>query len=301
MSEQQPMTAADQQQAMLRAAALTKSYTGPAILALLLSIFLWPIGFIYTWMLRGDLKRMEKLAGSSLSGGGCIGAVFWFNLLCGLIWVGVIALFVNASNATSRPTTSSSSVAPAAVPTLVAAAAQPTAPTQAQKAAAQPTNPPPTAEPKAPAATPTEWLINGMPVKTSDCKISQVCITTDLTSAVIVNEVVLSDKSGNDFIKPTGNNTYLFVNVIIGNFGKGPVAYNPLYAKVKDGSGREYQTNIMAGASLTGSLQNGNLAPNDKVQGIIAFEVPKGSSGFKFSYQPIVFPQPAPVVIDLGQ
>lgn len=87
----------EMQHAMAKAAAQTKSYTGPAILALLLSIFLWPIGFIYAWMLRGDLKRTEKLAGSSLAGGGCIGAVFWFNLLCGLAWIGLIMLFFSAS------------------------------------------------------------------------------------------------------------------------------------------------------------------------------------------------------------
>lgn len=92
-----PMTAADHQAAMARATAMTKSYTGSAILALLLSIFLWPIGFIYAWMLRSDVKRMQKIAGTSLAGGGCITSVFWFNLLCGVAWVGLAFLFFSAS------------------------------------------------------------------------------------------------------------------------------------------------------------------------------------------------------------
>jgi len=52
---------------------------------------------------------------------------------------------------------------------------------------------------------------------------------------------------------------------------------------------------------MTGALQSGNLAPNETVQGIIAFEAPKDAKGFRLTYQPLVFPQPAPVTIDLGQ
>lgn len=185
------------------------------------------------------------------------------------------------------------------------AVTEPTAaakPTAAPASTNTPVPPKPTDTPKPPPATPTEWVINGVTVKDADCKISHLCITPDKTLAVRVTEVLASETTTNQFIKPQPGNTFLLVNVYIGYFGDKSIAYNPLYAKVKDETGREYPSNVMAAAAITGGLQSGTLTPgNNIVQGVIAFEVPKGAGGWKLTYQPLIFPQPPPIVIQLGQ
>ena len=78
------------------------------------------------------------------------------------------------------------------------------------------------------------------------------------------------------------------------------MAYNPLYFKVKDSASREYNSDLFATNTVTGGLKNGTVSTNDTVRGTVVFQVPKSASGFAVIYQPLVFPQPAPVRIDLG-
>jgi hypothetical protein len=63
------------------AAARVKSYTGPAILVLVLYLFLWLPGFIANILYYSDAKRMERVAGHSLPGAGCLAVMLWLNLI----------------------------------------------------------------------------------------------------------------------------------------------------------------------------------------------------------------------------
>ena len=78
---------------MERAIARTKSYTGTAILALVLYWLFWPAGFIVNYIYMQEAKRMERVAGQSLPGQGCLIALFWFNLLSLALVIGGILLF----------------------------------------------------------------------------------------------------------------------------------------------------------------------------------------------------------------
>jgi hypothetical protein len=63
------------------AAARIKSYTGPSILVLVLYLFLWLPGFIANILYYSDAKRMERIAGYSLPGSGCLAVMLWLNVI----------------------------------------------------------------------------------------------------------------------------------------------------------------------------------------------------------------------------
>ena len=63
------------------AAARVKSYTGPSILVLVLYLFLWLPGFIANILYYSDAKRMERVAGHSLPGSGCLTVMLWLNVI----------------------------------------------------------------------------------------------------------------------------------------------------------------------------------------------------------------------------
>jgi len=54
------------------AAARLKSYTGQAIVALVVYFIFWPVGLILNLVWRSEAKRMERVAGTSLPGAGCL-------------------------------------------------------------------------------------------------------------------------------------------------------------------------------------------------------------------------------------
>jgi hypothetical protein len=57
---------------MERAMAKTKSYTGAAVLVFILYWVFWLPGFIVNLIYYNEAKKMEKVAGQSLPGMGCL-------------------------------------------------------------------------------------------------------------------------------------------------------------------------------------------------------------------------------------
>lgn len=100
----------------------------------------------------------------------------------------------------------------------------------------------------------------------------------------VVNVKRTSD-SGNQFIKPKEGNEYLIVEVVIENEGRDKTPYNPMYFKVKDGEGFEYNVTMLM---LDNDLKSGELAQGEKARGLVPFEIPKTAKGLTMSYQPIV-------------
>jgi len=70
-----------------RSAARLQSYTFKAVIALLLYFVAWLPGIIANFLFYSDGKRMQRIAGESLPGVGCLSAMLWFNAI-------VIALVV---------------------------------------------------------------------------------------------------------------------------------------------------------------------------------------------------------------
>ena len=58
-----------------------KSYVGPSILVLFLYLLFYIPGLIANYVYRKEAKQMEHIAGQKLSGTGCLGVMFWLNIL----------------------------------------------------------------------------------------------------------------------------------------------------------------------------------------------------------------------------
>jgi hypothetical protein len=89
----------------------------------------------------------------------------------------------------------------------------------------------------------------------------------------------------NQFLKPKEGNIYLVAEVVIENVDRDQAPYNPMYFKVKDSTGVE-ATSVMLAPEP--SLKSGTLTKGDLVRGNVAFEVNAAASGFVLSYEPIV-------------
>jgi hypothetical protein len=91
------------------------------------------------------------------------------------------------------------------------------------------------------------------------------------------------DKVG--YMRASNGSTFLLVGVRIDNYGRSSAPYNPLYFSLKDSDGFEYNTTIYTGSR---GLSSGDIAKDEFVNGIIAFEVPKKARGLTLNYQPLV-------------
>jgi len=63
-----------------QAIARSKSYVTPAIIIFFLYGLLWLPGLVANWMYLQDARRMQRIAGESLPGAGCLSVMFWFNV-----------------------------------------------------------------------------------------------------------------------------------------------------------------------------------------------------------------------------
>lgn len=87
------------------------------------------------------------------------------------------------------------------------------------------------------------------------------------------------------FQKAKDGNTYVIAEVLIENVSADKVPYNPLYFKVKDGDGFEYNPEISGGDQ---ALKSGDLVKGDKARGTVAFEVKETAKSLIMSYKPLV-------------
>jgi hypothetical protein len=120
-------------------------------------------------------------------------------------------------------------------------------------------------------------------------------------SAGIAVTVVKASKVNQigSFTKPKAGNMLLNIEVIIENTNRDKAPYNPLYFKVRDSNGFEYNTTITA---LDPSLKSGDVAQGEKVRGNVAFEVKSDAKGLVVSYEPLVLLGGYQAIkIDLGQ
>jgi len=69
-----------------------KSYTGSAVLVFFLYYLFWLPGLIVNFIFYNEAKRMERTAGQSLPGVGCLTAMLWFNVV--VVVVGILLVCV---------------------------------------------------------------------------------------------------------------------------------------------------------------------------------------------------------------
>jgi hypothetical protein len=99
--------------------------------------------------------------------------------------------------------------------------------------------------------------------------------------------------------KPDPGNVFVDIEAVIENTARDQAPYNPLYFKVKDSDGFEYNHAI---ASVDPSLKSGDLAKGEKVRGHVAFEVKSSAKGLVLAFEPMVlFGDYKEIRIALGQ
>lgn len=148
--------------------------------------------------------------------------------------------------------------------TVIPATSAPTA--QATSAPGQPTS--------APAAAPTE-------VQAAVPAVAKVGDRVELNGTALT--VVKVDRAADlgQFQKAKDGNEFLIAEVIVENSASADkIPYNPLYFKVKDSDGFEYDAEFTAGER---SLKSGELAKGDKARGDVAFEVKKTAKGLSWN------------------
>ncbi len=210
----------------------------------------------------------------------------WVAALFGL---GVAFLLGCAPSGTTTPslratTTSGTAVAPVSG-TVTAAPTATTAPTStaAPTASAVPTST------RAPTAAPTT------PAAAAACAVGERCDRGG--TALTVNSVKTTDTI-DTFPTPAQGNTFLVVDVSIENTGAKDIPFNPLFFKVRAEDGTESNSTILAPSP---SLKTGELTPGEHVRGNVAFEISQSATGLLLLYQPLVFPQPEAIRVNLGR
>lgn len=113
--------------------------------------------------------------------------------------------------------------------------------------------------------------------------------------AVTVKSIERAAEVG-QFLKADPGNEFVIADVIIENAGTDSTSYNPLYFKIKDSEGFEYNASFVGPEP---SLLSGHLAPGEFVRGKIAVEVKQEAKGLILRYQVITFGSGDPVQIDL--
>jgi|SRR6185436_17385356 len=154
--------------------------------------------------------------------------------------------------------------------TVIPATSAPAAQATSGGSAAQPTS--------APAAAPTEVMVAAPTV-------AKVGDRTELNGTALTVMKVSRAAELSKFQKAKDGNEFVIAEVVIENVDKDKAPYNPLYFKVKDSDGFEYNADFTAGDQ---SLKSGELAKGEKARGNIAFEVKKDAKGLVLEYRPLV-------------
>jgi len=153
--------------------------------------------------------------------------------------------------------------------TVIPATSAPAAQATSGSSAAQPTS--------APAAAPTAAQAAPAVAKIGD--------RTELNGTALTVMKVSRAAELSRFQKAKDGNEFVIAEVVIENVDKDKAPYNPLYFKVKDSDGFEYNADFTAGDQ---SLKSGELAKGEKARGNIAFEVKKDAKGLVLEYRPLV-------------
>jgi|SRR6187549_755854 len=153
--------------------------------------------------------------------------------------------------------------------TVIPATSAPAAQATSGGGAAQPTS--------APADVPTVAAPAPVVAKVGD--------KTELNGIALTVTKVSRAAELSQFQKAKDGNEFVIAEVVIENVDTDKAPYNPLYFKVKDSDGFEYNADFTAGEQ---SLKSGELAKGEKARGNVAFEVKKDAKGLVMEYKPLV-------------
>jgi hypothetical protein len=196
---------------------------------------------------------------------------------CAAVVLGICA--IGAIGSLARSGSSQSISQPTAAPQL---AAQPTTVPQAPAAAAKPAAPAAVPATSAPAAPPATATSRPEPKPATLPKVGERVESGGI--AITVLNTKRTDSAG-QFMKAKPGRTFLIAEVTIESVTRDNAPYNPLYFKVKDSEGQEYDAGLIGPDN---GLKSGELPRGDRVRGAVSFDVPSEAKGLVMSYQPIV-------------
>lgn len=150
--------------------------------------------------------------------------------------------------------------------------------------------------PIATSVSPTGTQSAASPAAVAPASLPKVGQTAKTQNYTLTLQAVEDPATVSSDIAPQPGMRRVAVEVTITNTSTQPVAYNPLYAKVK------LADNTEANVSFLGkepSLKSGNLGPGESARGWLTFEVPQASQLATFSYEIISFGSGGRIVFDL--
>ena len=229
-------------------------YLSTAAIILASSLCIPPLALVFVWM-RPWRETVKYAVSAPL-------------LLWSIVWV------IGVGGAMVRPSSPPSNSVASTASTSIAAQQPAVAPTVSKP---EPTPRPPTAAPAPPTAT-----LHPEPKPVALAKIGQRTESGGI--ALTVNGVQRNSNAG-QFLRAKPGRTYVIADVTIESVTRDNAPYNPLYFKVKDSEGMEYDAGLFGPDN---SLKSGELTKGDKSRGSVAFDVPSDAKGLVLSYQPIV-------------
>lgn len=112
------------------------------------------------------------------------------------------------------------------------------------------------------------------------------------TIAVDGKEIIVSnvqrDYSPSEYIKASDGKEFIRVNVEIKNASDDKTSYNILEWQIEDADGALESVDIMGSGADSTSLSSGELTAGGKKNGTLVFQVPKGQTGLKLHYKPLL-------------
>lgn len=130
--------------------------------------------------------------------------------------------------------------------------------------------------PDAPLAVPTQ--VSAVPVGKVGDRLESAGI------ALVINSVERVTSLG-EFQDADPGREYLILDVSLENTDRDEADYSPVYFKVKDTEGYEYNATYN---SADTSLKSGTLLRGEQVRGKVAIDIPRGLGGLVASFEPSV-------------
>ena len=107
--------------------------------------------------------------------------------------------------------------------------------------------------------------------------------------------------SGTQYNRPQSGKHFVVVDLTLENTGATAVTISaPMQMYLKDSTGQKYALDLSAQIASGGATPEGELAPGEKLRGLIGYQVPQDSEGLVFVFDAAVF-RHGKAFVELGQ
>jgi hypothetical protein len=122
-------------------------------------------------------------------------------------------------------------------------------------------------------------------LSTSNHKIGEVVSVKDKNINVQFTVNGIREHQGKGVITPAPGNNWIVVSTTIANKGQEAKTYSVVSFELIDSKNKQYDVDLLAGASDDIKSPTGELKPGDERRGEVAFEVPENAKGLKLLFK----------------